>query len=1163
MSRSHPIAALGAFDLYEPLGRGGMGVVYRATHRRLGLPVAVKLVVAADSRAERFRTSFRNEVRLAARLDHPHIVGVLDYGEATTPVGPHTEGTPWLVMERVMGGTLSRHLGQLPWEEVRQILLQLLDALAHAHARGVMHRDLKPGNVLLDEHGRPKLTDFGLAHALDARIDLPKGKRVLAGTPAYMAPEQFRANWTSYGPWTDLYSFGCLAWALVTGGPPFPKTRSLAAGATQHQLTEPPPLRTAVAVPPDFENWLRCLLEKEPGARFQRAADASWTLRQMGEASEPAALPRSEAQAALDESLATLSWTMLSTVSLDTAEADDFETDTASLSVGLAAPRWQAPPLPDTWRRARPRTPLRLRDAGLGLFGLRTIPLIDREPARDRLWQALRATYEDRQARAVVVSGAAGFGKTRLMRWLATRAHESGAAHVFDARHAEVPGSSDGVGPMFARFMRCADLDPDAAEARLKRILRGFGERDPAEATAVRDALAPDSATTVAADAERFGVWHRLLRHIGGPTQQPGERRRVVVLLFDDAQWAASALRFARHLLADAESSVAVLALLGVTTELLEKRPVESALVDDLLAMPRASKVELDRLSRADHAELVDALIGLAPERAVEVVERTAGNPLFAVQLVGEWVARGDLQPTERGYDLSSAAESMPTDLDAVWAARVERAMALWPEAATQCIELAAVLGDDVDAREWTALCDQAGVQRHTGVRDELIHLRLAHSDNPSDGWAFQHPRVRLALLDRATRAGRLARWHRAAVGALRHQAGGTPDRIGQHLIAAGEPELALRPLLEGVDRRMALADWSVAEALLAQHATALALLGLAADDPRVGRGWLIRARLALLLGKPDEAQELLDQILVHRQVPAWAEVVTRALRFAGRVLRRKGHLTEGRSLASASVDGARALGDPQLLAECLLDLGEVQVELGEIAPSAASTEEALQICTAREDVAGVARCEEQLGWLAQGAGDYRRARMLYDRAAAAWRALGQRWGEAQVRNISGDVTRYSGDLDAADALYLESERLYASVGAWSKIYPQYNRALVALESGAFDQAAARLDRVQPEFERLGHRAILADIALVRCALAVHARDGEVWDEELAKAKRLYEETQVTDEDSARVAELAARVADREGERERARGAWEIAAAQWRALGREKELAAVSARLEA
>ena len=276
---------LGAFDVHETLGSGGMGVVRRAVHRPTGLDVAIKVLRSLQSREPEFAAAFRAEVRAVASLDHPGIITVLDHGEVDTHAARQSgdvlvAGSPYLVMQIMPGGTLGRER-TYRWPALRSILMGLLDALAHAHARGVLHRDIKRGNVLFahpDGPGRGlRLTDFGIAHVAGTTDE-----EGVFGSPSYMAPEQCLGEWRDHGPWTDLYGVGCLAWSLATGRTPF--TGGYAQLLEAHVVDDPPDFLPLQAVPRGLERWLRSLLAKRPDRRPRFAAEAAALLRELGPA---------------------------------------------------------------------------------------------------------------------------------------------------------------------------------------------------------------------------------------------------------------------------------------------------------------------------------------------------------------------------------------------------------------------------------------------------------------------------------------------------------------------------------------------------------------------------------------------------------------------------------------------------------------------------------------------------------------------------------------------------------------------------------------------------------------------------------------------------------------------------------------------------------------
>src|SRR5579884_2227458 len=179
-----PVLCIGAYEVLEELGRGGMGVVYRARHGTLGHEVALKMILAGDHAGGDERTRFLLEAAAVARLRHPGIVHIHEFGEH--------DGNPFFSLELVAGGSLKDRLrkgGPLPAREAAALVEKVARAMQHAHEAGIVHRDLKPANVLLTSDGEPKVADFGLAKRLNAENGLSRPGAVM-GTPEYMAPEQ-------------------------------------------------------------------------------------------------------------------------------------------------------------------------------------------------------------------------------------------------------------------------------------------------------------------------------------------------------------------------------------------------------------------------------------------------------------------------------------------------------------------------------------------------------------------------------------------------------------------------------------------------------------------------------------------------------------------------------------------------------------------------------------------------------------------------------------------------------------------------------------------------------------------------------------------------------------------------------------------------------------
>ncbi|WP_395361329.1 protein kinase [Streptomyces sp. YH02] len=245
-----------------------MGEVWQATDEVLGRDVAVKLMLAHGtdpSAADRFRL----EAQTAARLSHPHVVGVFDFGT--------WDGKLFLVMELVEGDSLAGSPSDplvLPAERVAVVAAHAAAGLAAAHRQGVVHRDIKPGNLLVDAEGTVKLADFGIARFVDDPSAALTTTGQIVGTGLYLAPE--RALGQPASPASDVYSLGCVLYQLLTGRPPF-RADTATALLYQHIDTAPvPPGRLGVALPPEFETYLLSLLAKQPEQRPPAQAIADW-----------------------------------------------------------------------------------------------------------------------------------------------------------------------------------------------------------------------------------------------------------------------------------------------------------------------------------------------------------------------------------------------------------------------------------------------------------------------------------------------------------------------------------------------------------------------------------------------------------------------------------------------------------------------------------------------------------------------------------------------------------------------------------------------------------------------------------------------------------------------------------------------------------------------
>jgi serine/threonine protein kinase/TolB-like protein/Flp pilus assembly protein TadD len=262
-----PDRRLGNYQILDEIGHGGMGVIYRARQRHSRRIVALKRILAyeADSRETLIR--FRREAQAAASLDHPNILPIYEIGE-------DKDGLPFISMKFAAGGSLRDVAPALRNKPSRSVALmaKIARALQYAHAQGILHRDLKPGNILLDGRGEPLVSDFGLAKWFDTASDLTHTLTIF-GTPGYVAPEQAEGSTRSLGPSTDVYSLGAILFDLLTGRPPFLGDNVLA--VIQQAAEKPAPKLRSVSPALDRDLEIICAkcLEREPNARYCSAGD--------------------------------------------------------------------------------------------------------------------------------------------------------------------------------------------------------------------------------------------------------------------------------------------------------------------------------------------------------------------------------------------------------------------------------------------------------------------------------------------------------------------------------------------------------------------------------------------------------------------------------------------------------------------------------------------------------------------------------------------------------------------------------------------------------------------------------------------------------------------------------------------------------------------------
>jgi eukaryotic-like serine/threonine-protein kinase len=661
-------------EMLELLGLGGAAEVYRALDRSRGCEVAVKVL---SERAEpEMVARFVREARALERLRHPHIVALYDAGEES--------GQRYIVMELVRGGSLRERLQgeRMPWRDACHIAQQVALALGSAHEQGIVHRDIKPGNILFDEDGSAKLTDFGLAHLTDVSAMTRTG--TVMGTVLYLSPEQ--ALGRAVDARSDLYSLGAVLYEMLAGKPPFVGDSAVAV-IYKHLNEEPQSLAAAgVDVPANVERIVMRLLAKDHDRRYASAdelADALTDAMDSGSHGE----------------------------SRGSTGATELEVSSADVRVGDAA--------------------------------LSPLPLAGRAEERQALVDALDDAVAG-SGTVVLLAGEAGIGKTRLARELEAVARQKnvlalwGACLYSDAPDPYAPiaeivdafGAGRGKSTTWA-VLGELEKDVEAALGAARQVL-GLEPDGPGIPDWWREAAPLD------AQMQLFQTMARFLGTIA--------RQRPVLVVLDDLQWASMATLQLLHHLARATRGqrVMLLGLYRTDEPLAGDQGEATPLAEVLRRMSRERlyrEIRLERLKEADLELLVGSALhaeGLEPEFARVLYRESEGNPFYLLETLRLLQHQGDLERVGDHWEMVALLENLQIPRSIV--DLVERRLARIAPDERELLEWAAVAGPRLDA---SLLADLTG-ERRLSVLRLLRTLQDEHAllvSSPA-GFGFAHSKV-------------------------------------------------------------------------------------------------------------------------------------------------------------------------------------------------------------------------------------------------------------------------------------------------------------------------------------------------------------------------------------------------------------------------------------
>lgn len=1011
----------GSFRLIELLGEGGMGAVWRAEHHPSGYHVALKVV--HDVHSEIGRRAFAREIQSVAALNHRGIVHIFDVGEVDSDDDRRLPlGAPWFAMELSEGGTLEG-LKLKSFAELARILFDVFDALAYAHARGIIHRDLKPSNILLksdDDYGfRPILTDFGIARATS---DLNEERTsTTSGTPSYMSPEQFHGDWQSNGPWTDLYSLGCMIWELSTGRVPF-DGKSMIEIAQKH-FTEPlPKLTPRFDVPIEFEPWLRRLTHKNPEERYRNAAQASWALyRMVSQDPRWTTSTRLGPNAQRQSSIATLTLDSMHTAMSDLKSLGSLlsqdTTDTLALPI-------EDPPTPFHVVEAGESYDRRLFGVGLNLFGLRQTPFVGRNPERELLWKVLRHSTSSPQK--VTIVGASGSGKSRLLDWFLTRVSELGAGQVIRTRHSKTGGLNEGLVPALRAKLGLMGYGHHTLNEKAQSVIRGVLKRNN---SLIDDQRVAQRGEELAALFEPEFSQIRL--------ETPGERLAIlrwlihlmsldgpIVLAIDDAHWGWDTLAIANELSKD--KSLRLLVVAARELEISCPQSSEQLGVFD----EDATRLELGPLNSAEHASFIKAVAPLERRAAARVAQASQGHPGRAVQFISNLIRARELVASSDGYRLAERA-NISREFSVFWPKIRARLLSQYPPDKREEVELAmqasGLFEGQISLVEWRRVLKELQLRIDP---DDVVHRAVITGIAGTDGvsWWIKEREHRNELLEASRDSVHWEAVHRAMARAAMPTPGiSVHERRYTIFNQAGLDDEAAEELRLAVEEYLQHNAYRRASTLADELERRLARLGIAPNDPRRVRLVTVRFEMLRFTGRVRDI--LAAKAAFERHVVTCPDPIAKA--DAYRALAGALFVTGDNEGVLHYYGLAAELGhhDDTLAAKLYHGAGWYH-------SNGPNTEEAREAYKLGIEAARAAPSKREEAWNLVGLAELElrafkpQAETLASKAYELFEETGSRTGAAMALQVLGDFARYTGNLDLAEELLLRSIEILQRTGS-------------------------------------------------------------------------------------------------------------------------------------